>query len=437
MGHYGLVAITFVLIFFALIVIHELGHFFVALWSGVKVEEFGFGLPPKVWGKKTKRTVMVEGKNGKKKKVTDEIDWTLNAIPFGGFVRMMGEESTKDCEKDPRAFCNRPLILRMAVTVAGVVMNFLLALFLLTIVAWTGFRPFLDPNLSILPQYESYFSDGHVDEWVDRGWYELDQEGVFVIQVEPESAADQAGIEVGDKILSINGTTINTRDQFAEIQNDTAPDQSLTYTIERTDSETESSEQITITATPQINDEGSTVLGVNLLDQMYEPTSDTFSVSLLQAPGEAWSSTIRFFRLSLGVVGNVASSTFGKVFQLEKPEIPEGVGGPVAIASTTSELVKLGDWSNILQFAAILSLSLAVLNLVPFPALDGGRFFFQLLEALFFFILFPIKKIFPHLNISHRIPAQLEMPIHVAGYALLLGFIVLVTFQDIVRIFGG
>jgi regulator of sigma E protease len=428
-----LFVLTFVLIFSLLIILHELGHFWAARWAGIRVEEFGFGLPPKIWGKKTSRTVTIMGKNGRKKKVKEEMEWTLNAIPFGGFVRMLGEESDAECKDDLQAFCNRPLFSRIVVVLAGVAMNFLLAFVLFFIVTLTGFDPLIDPNLSDDSRFTGYFEDNHVDAWVEQGFYEYKTNGTFVAAVDPDSPAGMSGIESGDQIISINETTITTPEQLQEIQQNSPADTPLTYSILRISEKNDTAVELTKTITPTEKD-GSKVIGVLITDHFYYRQKD-IRLSFSQALRESAASCKRLIKLSAGMVKTVFGSIFGKILHFEKPEIPNDIGGPVAIASTTKQLVEVGDISKIIQFAAILSLSLAVINLVPFPALDGGRLFFLLLEFLLMICIWPLKQLFPKAKLSHRIPAKFEMPFHVAGYALLLLFIVVITFKDIGRIF--
>ncbi len=433
-GNFLLVALVFLLIFSALIILHELGHFWVARLTGTKVEEFGFGLPPKLFGKKTSRQVQFRDQKGKIKEETDTMEWTVNAIPFGGFVRMLGEESTARCANNPRAFCNKPLLSRMAITVAGVTMNILFAFALFIAVGLMGFTDLINPNLSAHPQFASYFADGHLQEWVEDGFYYKGEGGAYVLLVDPESPAGEAGIASGDQILQIDGVNIISPADVRDIQQESVSGESLRYAVQRTDFETDEARLEFYDLMPEEED-GQFFLGVILAPEYYYEIKP-IQLSFVESVKESWRSCSRFLRLSVGMVTDIVRSTFGRMFRFEKPEIPQGVGGPVAIWDNTKTLVEVGDISKILQFTAVLSLSLAVINLVPFPALDGGRLFFQLLELIFFICLWPIKKIFPNLKVTHRIPAKWEMPIHSIGFILLLVFIVVITFRDIGRLWG-
>ncbi len=436
-GHFLLIAFTFILIFSVLIIIHELGHYFVARLGKVKVEEFGFGLPPKLFWKKTKIITKMKMENGKVKTFTDDMTWSLNAIPFGGFVRMTGEDSDKEAQNDPRAFCNRPLIIRMLVTLAGITMNFILAFFLFAFVAWIGYTPIVDPNLVNHPKFQIYFEDGHVEKWVEQGFYAKGSDGVFIGALDPEGPAVKAGMLPGDKIVSINGTGVEDLDSFRSIQEKIFSGDALEYSVLRLSPEERKEENILLQITPEKDTDGVMRIGVILFPEYYYPISEV-EVAFTDIPKDAYITSRRFVVLSVDMVKTLFVSTLGQIFQGEKPEIPEGVGGPVAIAQTTKTLVEIGDFSKIIQFAAVLSLSLAVINLVPFPALDGGRFFFQVLEGLFYLLLLPFNfRAKKGSKIPHRIPQKWETPLHIAGYMLLLLFIVVVTYKDIVRIISG
>ncbi|MDD3862166.1 MAG: site-2 protease family protein, partial [Candidatus Gracilibacteria bacterium] len=175
---YLITAIVFVAIFSLLILIHELGHFTMAKKAGIKVEEFGFGLPPRAWGKKIGETI-----------------YSLNWIPFGGFVRMLGEDSRKaSMLKNKRSFIAQPIRSRFLVIIAGVVMNFFLAWILLTIGFSFGMKPLLLP--------------GEVFDAIDKGKVVL-QEGLKIKTIEEGGFIDQLGLLEGDTIVFFNGKKID------------------------------------------------------------------------------------------------------------------------------------------------------------------------------------------------------------------------------------
>jgi len=285
--------IAFLVIFSGLILIHEFGHFYVARKSGVKVEEFGLGMGKKLWGKKI-----------------GETEYTLNAFPFGGFVRMLGEEEESD---DPRSFDQAKLWKRMAITLAGVFMNYIAAIFILTVLFTVGTNPILVSKSDLL---------------------EAEKTGMVTM-----SEADEDG---NRKIIDMKEIKL----PFP---------QSFVFSIKET---------------------------------------GRISVAVLEKVGEI------------------------PVEIIENHKLPEGLSGPVGIAEVTHKILPLGLLA-LLKLAGMLSISLAVFNLLPIPALDGGRFFFQLFECI----------------TLHRPNPNWENALHLGGFVLLMGLIVVVTWNDIVRIF--
>jgi len=135
--------LVFFVIFSVVILVHEAGHFLAARKSGMKVEEFGFGIPPRIVGKETSRWVVLPGKGGKKVRKKEKMTWSLNWIPFGGFVKVLGEDDDKAVRSDPRAFGARPIGKRILFVTGGVLMNFFLGWFLLTTAFSIGCEPFI------------------------------------------------------------------------------------------------------------------------------------------------------------------------------------------------------------------------------------------------------------------------------------------------------
>ena len=181
--------IVFILVFSILILVHELGHFWMAKRAGIEVKEFGFGLPPRIWGWRRKK------KKGQREEGTL---YSLNWIPFGGFVRMLGEDATDPTMmRKKRSFIAQPMRLRVKVVIAGVVMNFLLAWILLTVGFTVGMQPLLTPE-DVLPA-------------VSSGVIEV-EEGLKLKNVEEGSFAGELGFEAEDVIFSVNG---NVLDEFS------------------------------------------------------------------------------------------------------------------------------------------------------------------------------------------------------------------------------
>ncbi len=533
--------IVFILVFSLLILIHELGHFVMAKRAGIEVQEFGFGLPPRIWGKKKGKTI-----------------YSINWIPFGGFVRMLGEDATDPSMlRKKRSFVGQPMRARVKVVVAGVVMNFLLAWLLLSIGFTAGMQPLLGPD-DVLPAVDSgiiqleeglkiraveegsfadkigfeaddviYSVDDQViddfvlmemvedpvgiykvmrqntvytyeivQEQVDElgeefefglGFYdfvafprlrvfdldryskayksgirkgdyilsvndkqmysvqdyeeevrgereleyviyrdgkreqmivELDQvREVIISTVMPDSPAHKAGLKDGDVIISVNGNTIDDSLELIDYVGEHA-DETLAYSVER------DGKQFFYEIKPE---EGK--IGVFLSELMTYGSGQEISlynVSLLSSVTEIGEEQYVWYKSVYKAFGEgfrLAKLT-GRMFVLvvadvvSAGEVPETVAGPVGIAHLTHVFVQEG-FIPVLRFVAILSLSLAVINILPFPALDGGRLLFILIEFIF----------------GKRVNQKWEAYIHALGYALILLLILVITYSDVMKFF--
>jgi regulator of sigma E protease len=286
--------LVFLLVFSALILVHEAGHFFTARWAGVRVLEFGLGFGKKFWKKE---------KNG--------VEYSVGVVPFGGYVRMLGEQEESDALD---SFEKAKLWKRMAITLAGIFMNFVFAIILLSGLFTIGTTPIL-------------ISDADVDNAVAQG---------LIVLGEPDADGNQKILEMLDI-------------------------------------------------------------------QVPFPRSFVFAIQ------ETW-------RISGAVIEKAAEIP---VDIITKGNLPDGLAGPVGIAEATHRIIPAGI-AAILKLTALLSISLAVMNLLPLPALDGGRFFFQIIEFI----------------IRRKVPAKFEMWVHTVGFGLLMLLIVAVTWQDLVRIFS-
>lgn len=533
-------AIVFFLVFSVLVLIHEWGHFYAARKSGIKVEEFGIGMPPRIWGKKKGETI-----------------YSVNWIPFGGFVRLLGEDaSDPKALKDKRSFAAKPPRLRILVVTAGVLMNFLLAYLLLTFGFIFGIQPLI-------------LNADEVLDHLDRGTIHTEN-GIIVKNVEEGSPAAQAGLMPDDKILELNGREIFMADQVKSIIE--SPDQkAVIATIER-DGDTQRINMVAqeqqslgfktyeILTLPRVaikdvepgsqsaasglksgdiilrindrqiyftdeylaavrsasqvtyeimRDDEVKVVNVNLgnggkvivssvfpgtpaekggiekgdiirevngqninvpedilnavekstegdvnykivrdeevfespikpnqngmigvgLSNLSSYESDQLSVyatdlpvSVIQiddvrypaweAPIVAFNECIRLGVLTVDMAGNVFSSVFTRL------TVPEGVAGPVGIAQLTHVFVQEGFFSMV-RFVALLSLSLAIINILPFPALDGGRLLFILAEVI----------------IGRRVGVKFEAWVHAIGFLILMLLVLAVTYSDILRFF--
>ncbi len=378
---YFLSGIVFFLIFSAIILVHEGGHFFAAKLGKIKTEEFGFGLPPKIWGKQFY-------KNGTL--------FSLNWIPFGGFVRLLGEDGKS---KDKHAFGNRPMWARIFTVCAGVLMNFLFGAVLLAIGYMLGMKP-------LILNREDF------DAEVSRGSIILDDtRGVFVSGVLPGSPAEKVGIQSGDYITAIDVTLVETADKLLEVQSHGLRGSEFHLSVLRKDWETgKISEDFVALVRPDT--EGK--MGIYLTDDKPIVEEKEVQYSPLIAIGTAAKDTGRLMIYTVDMLGGVVSS------MIQKFSIPDGVGGPVAIAQITHQFVAIGIVAEILKLAALISISVGVLNIMPFPALDGGRL------TLLLFELITRKKPNP----------TFEKWLNGIGFLLLILLIIFITKNDILRLFA-
>ena len=375
--------IVFVLILSIIVFVHELGHFLVARFFGVKCDEFGFGLPPRVIGIVKNDEGRWEVVKGGSKKEYRRTILSLNWIPVGGFVAIKGENGEDVAATD--SFGSKPIWQRISMISAGVIMNVILAFAILTFGFLVG-----------LPS---------VTEDLPAGAKIIDPQ-IQVFTVLEDSPADKAGIEAGDTITTINGTAFANTE---EVQN---------FIKERKTEEVEivlsrQGDEIVREITPiTLEKTGEVGIGVGLADIGIV----TYPVHLAIVRGAE--STVY---LTEAVV-----VAFYDLFKnmIIKQEVSVDLSGPVGIAVLTGKFARMG-FAYVLQFAALLTVNLAVINFLPFPALDGGRVFFLIIEK--------IRR--------KPLPQKIEAAIHNTGFLLLLLLLAIVTFRDIARasdkIIGG
>lgn len=360
-----LTIIVFVVILSVLVLVHELGHFLVAKFFKIKVEEFGFGFPPKVFSKKI-----------------GETEYSLNLLPIGGFVKLYGEDEAgagrlsskvEKIKDEERAFYSHPSYQKILIVLAGVFMNFVLAFVLLTFIF--GFKGVPVPG-----------------------------EQIIVDQVVKNSPADEAGLKTGERIVSVENVKITTTDQLIR-ETKKHLGQRITLVVETEKSGTKAIEITPREKYPSTEGPMGVAISQNVVTKKYP---------LIQAPIMGIKESLsQSYLIILGMV-----TIFKELFI--HATLPEGVAGPVGIAQLTGELVKTSS-TAVLSFVALLSLNLAILNILPIPALDGGRLAFILIEAV------TKKKVNP----------KIESYAHAVGIAVLLGLIVLITLHDFLRIFQG
>jgi regulator of sigma E protease len=340
--------LIFAIVVLLLVVSHELGHFLTAKWFGIRVDEFGIGLPPRVFGIKKGETL-----------------YSVNWLPFGGFVRIFGEDDDRD---DPRSFSSRGIGVKSLVVAAGVIANVLVGFLILSYVAWHG-----------IPRYE-----------------------VLVEEVMNDTPAKYAGFVAGDRIVGFDGKRLEDINVGAvHMYIDSKRALQADFLVRRNDQE------LHIFAGPRANPpEGQGPLGVRINNVQV----DIVRKSVFEAPLAGAKMTGNFLKL----IGEGMVSFFGSLFT--GGEIPGEVVGPVGIAGVAQETFRIGI-REFLFLIALLSLHLAVINILPIPALDGGRIAFFVVEKL----------------IRRPIPPRVAGYIHSFFFLVLIGFLLWVTWQDITR----
>lgn len=369
-----------VLMLIGLVILHELGHFFAARRAGVEVEEFGIGFPP--------RAKSLGVKNG--------TEYTLNWLPLGGFVKLKGEH---DSDTTKGSFGAAKLSDKVKIMVAGVIMNLLAAIFILTIVSAVSLPKVLDNQFTVASDTKTITQD------------------VIVSYVAPDSPAEKAGLETRDVIRSIDNEkqcfdygcrykitepgdlSIATKalsGQKVSIEIERQGESQNIHTTLQTKEEVEDS---------QDSDNPKGYLGV--IPSEYVETRATWSAPIVATvfSGQVVQETLVNF-------GGIISD----LFHGNGSEASEQVTGVVGIGYILNELSQQG-FMSVLFLTAIISLSLAIMNILPIPALDGGRLFVTL---LFRVIRKPLSK-----NVEERI--------HGTGFALLMLLFVLITVVDVQR----
>jgi len=423
---------TLIVIVGPMILVHELGHFIVAKLSGVRVEEFGLGYPPrllKLWREKghlaidgervmvpkemdlpqdvqvndwveavvhprengelvlvdlavpsqeEDREVSTEGGNerrleGSLTKWEPGTIYSLNLLPLGGFTKMTGEEDPSD----PRSLASQPKGQRIAVLSAGVVLNIITAIAILV---------------------GAYSLAGVPQSWA-----------VQIVNVQEGTAAEAADLQPGDVLLAAGGESLQLEDpaeSLSRLQENIvgAAGDELKLTVLR------DGEEITVTATPRPNEEGKGYLGIEMRSRPLRSSVKRFS--LLNAVGMTFTD-----------IWNIIVMTLQLPLQLFRGTLPEEarpvsvVGVSQIVTFSLQQSIEWGIAFPVLQTMSLVSLALGVSNLLPLPALDGGRILFVLIEAA----------------IGHRISPELEAKIHMVGFLLLMALMVFILVQDVIN----
>ncbi len=361
--------LLFIAVLVILIVVHEFGHFVVAKMSGMRVDEFGIGYPPRA----------IAWKRG-------ETEYSLNWLPFGGFVRIYGEDDVAIAE-DPkdadRAFFRKPRIQQALVLVAGILMNLFFAWLLLTITLGIG------APRALTQEESGTVADAYV----------------LVSSILPGSPAEEAGFKPGDRIVSASTEEATFSDRSAEAFTTfiTGEEGPVTFVLEQQGVER------TITATPRAGlvpgDPERVVLGVGVA------TVGTVLTPWYLAPIEAFDLTVHLVKeTAVGLV-----NFFGSIFMF-KADLSQ-VSGPVGIAGAVGQAAGSGI-AELFTLTALISINLALINVLPIPALDGGRLLFVLIESV----------------IRRPLPRAFQGAVNTLGFAFLILIMLAVTASDIFKI---
>lgn len=392
-----LIFIAGILLFIGLVLVHEWGHFIMARRNGVDVEEFGLGFPPRAWGKKLKSGMML----------------SLNILPLGGFVKLKGEH---DYDERKRSFGASSLGTKTKILLAGVTMNLIAGLLLLTILAWIG-----------MPKLINQDNAGQ-EQFTVKSDTKIISQQVLVGGIQPGSPAEKAGLKSTDKLLSISSGTktyaVSTPEQIHDatlalagqkvsLQYDRQGQFLTTHTKLRSKAEVDGSQK---------TDNPKGYLGII-------PSGVQLQRSTWSAPVVAVGLTGQVFKLTFVGLGHALSGLGSAIAGLVthnhqarengQTQASSQVGGPVAIGYALWNAGSLGI--NIMLFLiALISLTLALMNVLPIPALDGGRLFMILVSRGVF-----------------RRPLSIlaEERIVGASFVLLLALIALITFVDVKRFF--
>lgn len=394
-----LLVILGLVLFVALVVVHEWGHFIMARRKGVEVEEFGVGFPPKLF-------TFYKDKKG--------TEYTINLLPLGGFVRLKGEH---DADKTEGSFGAARFSGKVKIILAGVVMNLFTAWLMLTILAFVGI-----PKLP-LPGGEEQFTVKSDTKVVSNE--------VYIGYVEPNGPADKAGVKTGDQLLFLTDTSNPPGKDLSGSLEFTTPNSVIAESTElRISTEkllNSGAEELSVwlirdgkdislnivprsieeVATSRTTDSPKGYLGVIPYD--YTVRRSTWSAPIVGAGLVA-----QYSRITYSTLGSSVAS----LFKGKPSEAGENVSGPIGIFVVLKEGASLGP-SYILLIIALLSLTLAIMNTLPIPALDGGKLAVMLVYRV----------------LNKPLAAKTEEAIHGTGFFLLMLLFVVITVVDVRRFF--
>ena len=368
--------LAFIGVLVVLVLVHELGHFIVAKRAGITVQEFGVGFPPRIG------SVVWHGTR-----------YSVNWIPLGGFVKMLGEDGDLEADKMRQrglseaavdkamegAFNRKPIWVRLVVLLAGVTMNFLLASVLFAAVA-------------SMPA-----SEGHGP--------------LIVTEIQAGSPAVTAGLEVGDVILAADGRAFDVSSELTAYVRGRA--EHLVELSVRRDGEL-----MTIRVTPRTLTNADRAKGLGAVGFGYEPDRIVEVPPTANGPVQAaWEGISTAGGMAVEIPGGLASAVAGLLGLA--PDAGTAVG-PIGIASETGRVLE-APLAVQLYFVGLLSVNLAVLNVLPFPPLDGGRIAVTVVEA--------VRR--------RRLPAEREALVYLTGFMVLIVLVILISIRDVANLIGG
>ena len=383
---WGVLLGLFVLIL--LVVLHELGHAIVAKRNGVKVEEFGVGFPPAAKKWKVKRSFLGE-----------DVTFSLNWLPLGGFVRLKGEY---DSAKGEGTYGGSTFWVKTKILLAGVVMNWITAIVLFTILAIIGMPKVLSNQVQL--PFDT----------------EVRRSPVTIAKITPNSPADKIGLKVNDELIEINGQSLTEAGKLPIVTKENAG-KKINVKYKRDGKES--------TVDVQLNDEKAAKAGGHLgvvpgqTEKMYSTwsapimgvaTTGQLSYETLKGVGVLLVKTVH------GLVGQIFGSNESKESaRADLASVSGSVAGPIGILGVLFPSVVNSGVTQIIFVAALISLTLAVMNILPIPALDGGRWFTMTIFRLF-------KK---------DLTKEREENIQATGMLILLILTILVTISDVGKLF--
>lgn len=353
--------IIFIVVLAVLIFVHELGHFIMARVFGIRVDAFALGFGPKIFSWKRGETT-----------------YSLNLIPFGGYVKIFGENPDDDSIAGPdssRSFVNKAKWKQVVVLAAGVIFNFIFAWIVVSLAFVSG----------VATSVESY------PEYANR----MGESQITITYIEPQSPADQAGLKAGDEILGFNSV-----EEIQKRVNESA-DKGIIISYQRAGVE----ETKTIIAKEGIV-ENKYAIGINM------DNVSTLQLPIHLAIYEGGRFTLHMMKLITIGFYDLIAGIFDGSSKLS------ALTGPIGIAGLVGDAAKMG-FTYLMMFTAMISINLGILNLVPFPALDGGRILFVIIETI---IRRPIKPVVAN-------------TVNAVGFGLLILLMLVVTYKDIAKLF--